>query len=323
MWRSVLALSFAVSAFTSVALGDSTCENPVEDGVESGECLLQSQLGNARQKGKYSDNLSEDGEEEDEEEPDKDPVDQERDEDPVGGEEESEDEGPDELEASELQYGYDDNVCGNWFGNNLDWNSVKATGKAEPVGGPTGTMVTYRKTNICSWDRTAGLQGVVGDQASPGPKTAANRGLSYRCKGFLNGKKQKNCKSTTQLGKNGGGVRVDCLNGMCADATNVKGDWSQSKPKFSCARFSTRDPQHYQLGGTYYLLSGNGKGMSSLWDPNCKVLCETMPECTGFSLKPAGKPFCIFFTGATFDTVDKFSLCKPNPKYDTYFLKRK
>merc|ERR1719217_1816030 len=102
---------------------------------------------------------------------------------------------------------------------------------------------------------------------------------------MLKGKKQP-CKSTTRLGKNGGGVKIDCVGGMCADATNVKGDWSQVKPKFGCNKFSSKTPHHYQLGPTYYLLSGYGKGMSSLWDPNCKVLCETMPECTGFSLKP-------------------------------------
>eukprot|EP00746_Dinoflagellata_sp_MGD_P046530 gnl/MRDRNA2_/MRDRNA2_21436_c0_seq1.p1 gnl/MRDRNA2_/MRDRNA2_21436_c0~~gnl/MRDRNA2_/MRDRNA2_21436_c0_seq1.p1 ORF type:complete len:360 (+),score=74.29 gnl/MRDRNA2_/MRDRNA2_21436_c0_seq1:85-1080(+) len=331
MLHSVLALSVALLAFTPMALAESTCENPVEDGVESGECLLQSQL--AQQTQKYTELVTEDEEaddaHEDFEEEHEDAV-EDLEQDPAE-DEDSEDDGPDEPEASELQFGpgWDPKLCGNWFGNNLDWNSVKATGKAQLLGGTTGTFIPQKtcwnygdkkciESNVCSYTTTVGLQGVVGNQHSPGAKTVA-----YSCKGLLNGK-QTACKSTTELGKNGGGIKTDCVNGLCADKSNVKGDWSQSKAGFTCSKYSSKTPHHRPVAPTYNLLSANGKPRFSLWDPNCKVLCESIPECTGFTVKTLqrGTPTCSFFTGVTMDTIAS-SKCRTHAHYATYFLKRR
>jgi hypothetical protein len=312
----------------------STCENPVEDGVESGECLLQNHAAQRTQK--YTAQVTEDGEADDHDEDDdiSDEAHEDDAEEPedAAEDEDDADESPDEADASELQLGpWDTKLCGNWFGNNLDGDSVKATGKAQMIGGTTGTFIPQKvcwnygtdadkkciESNVCSYQFTVALTGINGNQHSPGPKTAA-----YSCKGLLNGK-QTACKSTTELGKNGGGIKTDCVNGMCADKTNIKGDWSQSKPGFTCSKYSSKTPHHRPVAPTYNLLSANGKPRFSLWDPNCKVLCESIPECTGFTVKTLqrGTPTCSFFAGVTMDTIAN-SKCKTHAHYATYFLKR-
>jgi hypothetical protein len=307
MWhRSALAIVLVVLACTPVALTESivsTCENPAGGGSESGACLLQSQLG------KYDEVVSEDEEDQDEDETTDDNSD-----DSAESEDDNNEPGdavPDtEAEASVLQTTAPDGTCLNWFGNNLDWKAIEATGKVVGVSssanqkGPWGTMVSQSGINLCTWDTTVGL--TVGSTKFP-----------YRCSGVLKASNSANSCQSTVTGKDAG-IRTDCLNGMCADISNVKHDWSQSKTGFTCHKTKPL------LTPTYNLKSPNGKPWLKLWDPNCKVLCETIPECTGFSVKMSkAAPQCFFFAKATLDTASKTKGCRSHPKYATYFIKRK
>lgn len=337
----MLVLAFVVLASPFVAQSSPTCSQHASQGAsDPGECLLQP--ANTLQKHadiNQGDHQSVIAEEDDEE--DTDTSGDEEVEDEIGeaetdfaeGEDPhadiADDEGMPELSALQSSKGWKfDGRCINWFGNGLNWNELKAHGIAEhKTAGVWGTCLNnswYPKINQCSWDTTAGVD-------------IPTMQLSYYCAGKIDGK-VTNCKHSTIGGKNGGGVRTDCYNGLCADPKNVKHDWSEKRMGVTCGRA-------VKVGPILHLKSPKGNPQLSKWDPNCKVMCESIPECTGFTVnKIRRRPQCTFFTGMTASGYDawkgrcgtarkccngqfpkgkKALGCCNHPHYNTYFVTRK
>jgi len=329
----MLALAFVVLASAFVARSSPTCSQQPspKDASDPGECLLQPNVAtNTLQKQGHHDLVITEENAEDE--------------DASGDDEDDEDEfweaeaGDDHSTAdASLQqmnangsWTMEPGRCFNWFGNNLDWAELKAHGIAEhKSAGVWGTLMNnswYPNINICNWDTTAGVD-------------VPNKQLSYYCAGLINGK-IGSCKSTTILGKNGGGIRVDCVNGLCADKSNIKHDWTKSYKGVTCAGTAAVPKR---LAPALYLKSPKGNPQRSKWDPVCKVMCESIPECTGFTVNILKRRAqCRFFGGdspatksaegyeaykAKCGTARK--CCNPgrgccnHPHYNTYFVTRK
>lgn len=320
----MLFLAFVVLASPFVAQSSSTCSSDALQGAsDSGECLLQPHVtSNAFQNSVIADSIitEENAEDEDHDFGEEDELEDEDDAEPA------EEEAALQLGAGDTTQGiYFDGRCYNWFGNGMKWSELKAMGLAEhKAAGVWGTFLNsslYPNVNVCSWDTTSGMD-------------FPDMELSYYCGGKINGKIAP-CKSTTIKGKNGGGIRVDCVNGLCADATNVNGDWSRSYRGVTC---NTK-----KIAPILKLKSPKGNPQLSKWNPTCKVMCESTPGCTGFTVHTIRRrPQCRFFgadhpSTASADGYEKWKAecgtarrccnqkkgCCNHPHYTTYFLTRK
>lgn len=306
-----VALIITVFAFAPSALSESTC---ADGSAAEGQCLLQSQsqmgLNQKPIKEEQEDYEPdpEDGEVEGHEEEDAFHNDDE-------GPEEAEDEPSEEISALQSNVTVLGGTCTNMFGDNrgrgIAWWQVTQAKIATQVSGEEGAMMTdrYFPINKCDWWDTAQRT-----------TTAVTQTLLYNCKGMTNGKKGF-CKNK--------GVSVDCFNGLCAVPSNVKGDWSEAPlVGVSCHKTNTyRSSGNSGIGYFQYLKTGaKGKPNIKLWDPNCKIMCEQMAGCTGFSLHKTRKAPRCFFLKVTKQFAEQNQgsgrgKCLTHKAWDTYFLK--
>jgi len=336
----MLFLAFVFLASPLAAQSSPTCSTHVSQGAsDPGECLLQPNVAqNTFQKradvleGHHESVVAEESaEEEDASDDDDDDEDEEHGSvqgalsDPDASGEAGDDFVESELQMNSTQFPFDGS-CYNWFGNGLDWKELEAKGIAKKKGnsGVWGTLLNnkyYPDANVCSWDTTAGVD-------------LPTMELSYYCAGKLGNGRVGACRSTTIRGK-GQGIRVDCFNGICLDASNIKHDWSPGLKGVTCTRAK-------RVGPILHLKSPKGNPQLSKWDPACKVACESIPECTGFTLHIIRRrPQCLFFGEMDQSRYDAgkskcgtarrccngkksvaFGCCN-HPHYNTFFVTRK
>jgi len=316
-----VALIITVFAFAPSALSESTCT--AERDAE-GECLLQSQsqMGLDRKLIKeeeedYEPDPADDSEDEGQGVEDDDENDD--DESSFEPPQETEDEHSEETAALQSNVTVLGGTCTNMFGDNrgrgIQWQQMNQGKVASQVSGEEGAMYTnrYFPINLCDWWTTVGAS------------LSVTQTLLYNCKGMTNGKKGF-CKSKRDS--------VDCYNGLCAVPSNVKGDWSEAPlVGTTCHKTNTYrttgNKGNGGIGNYHFLKNSKGKPDLKLWDPNCKIMCENMAGCTGFTLHKAKKAARCFFLKVSKAFAEQSSSsggqgrgnCYKHKAWDTYFLK--